>query len=196
MNYLAHLYLSFGEEPIIIGNFIADAVKGKKFNDYPTGIKNGILIHREIDFYTDTHEIVKIGKRRLSEYRHYSGVIMDVFYDHFLASNWSQYSEIPLKRFTTNHYTLLNNNHDVLPERMKHLLRYMEQGDWLFNYHNFEGIQFALSGMSQRTAFKSGMENAVKNLEKDYDLLQNEFHEFFDDITNHIHNFTDQIIAK
>lgn len=196
MNYLAHLYLSFGQEEITIGNFIADAVKGKKYNNYPENIKNGILIHREIDSFTDTHDIVKNGKRRLAEYRHYSGVIMDVFYDHFLATNWNNYSEEPLESFTYRNYGLLKKNSLVLPQKMQYILHHMSTGDWLSNYKTFKGVDFALSGMAQRTAFKSGMERAVQNLETDYDLLEEEFRAFFDEIIPHIHNFTDQLIAK
>lgn len=194
MNYLSHLFLSFDDDSIAIGNFMADFVKGKKYLDYPKGIQQGILIHREIDSYADSHPIFLEGKRRLSaDYRHYAGVIMDVYYDHFLAKNWSEYSDEELKSFSTRHYDLLNKNQEVLPERCSYLLNYMEAGDWLYNYQFIEGIQFALSGMSRRTSFESGMEKAVKNLTQDYALYENEFRLFFEEILSHIHNFTAQI---
>ncbi|WP_422360155.1 ACP phosphodiesterase [Reichenbachiella sp.] len=197
MNYLSHLYLSFGDEPITIGNFIADFVKGKKYLEYPLGVQHGILIHREIDNYADNHPIFLEGKRRLAkEYRHYAGVIMDVYYDHFLSKNWSDYSEEELKVFCQRHYKLLNDNQSLLPEKCSYLLGYMETGDWLYNYQFLEGIQFALSGMSRRTSFKSGMERAVKNLTEDYDRFELEFQAFFKEILTHIHNFTDQIKSK
>ena len=193
MNYLAHIFLSFDDDDITIGNFIADAVKGNKFKDFPDGIKKGIMIHREIDSYTDQHEIVKKGKRRLGEYRHYSGVIMDVYYDHFLAKNWEDYSELPLKNYTQKKYRLLDSHQDILPNKMQYLLGYMSTGDWLFNYQFIEGVDFALSGMARRTAFKSGMERATGNLKLDYELYENEFRVFFKQITDHIHNFTNQL---
>lgn len=194
MNYLAHLYLSFNDPKISVGNFMADFVKGNKYNDYPTGIKNGILIHREIDSYTDSHPIQLQGKHRLSkEYRHYSGVIMDIYYDHFLAKNWKEYSDIELPIFCDRQYKLLHEHIEVLPERCQYFLSYMESGNWLLNYQNLDGIQFALSGLSRRTKFRSGMEKAVRNLETDYDLLDEEFRLFFTDIRSHIHNFTEQI---
>ncbi len=196
MNYLAHIYLSFEDDDLMIGNFIADAVKGKQFENYPTRIKHGILIHREIDSYTDSHEIVKTGKRRLSEYRHYAGVIMDVYYDHFLAKNWSDYSDHPLESYTQAKYQWLKKNFDILPRRIQYLLEYMSAGDWLYNYQFIEGVDFALSGMAKRTAFKSGMERAVENLKKDYSLFESEFQEFFRQITEHIHNFTDQLTKE
>ncbi|MEO9806663.1 MAG: ACP phosphodiesterase [Reichenbachiella sp.] len=197
MNYLSHLYLSFDDDSIAIGNFIADFVKGKKYLEYPEGVKNGILIHREIDSYADSHPIFLDGKRRLAkEYRHYAGVIMDVYYDHFLSKNWSDYSNEGLKDFCTRYYKLLNDNEQFLPERCSYLLKYMESGDWLYNYQFLEGIQFALSGMARRTSFDSGMEKAVKNLTDDYARFEDEFQRFFEEILTHIHNFTDQIKIK
>ncbi len=96
MNFLAHLYLSKKNKNILIGNFIADAVKGKKHNLYSKEVQAGILLHREIDNYTDNHPIVRKSKRRLNKrYGHYNGVIIDILYDHFLAKNWNNYSEIP-----------------------------------------------------------------------------------------------------
>ncbi|MEO9967471.1 MAG: ACP phosphodiesterase [Reichenbachiella sp.] len=197
MNYLSHLYLSFGDIEITLGNFMADFVKGKKYLNYPIGVQNGILIHREIDSYADSHPIFLEGKRRLvKDYRHYAGVIMDVYYDHFLAKNWSNYSDEELKSFSTRHYQLLNNNTDLLPDRCQYLLSYMEAGDWLYNYQFLEGIQFTLSGMSRRTSFESGMEKALSNLEAEYEQYEDEFQRFFEEILGHIHNFTAEIINK
>lgn len=197
MNYLSHIYLSFGDEAITIGNFIADFVKGKKYLKYPEAVQNGILIHREIDHYADNHPIFLEGKRRLSkDYRHYAGVIMDVYYDHFLAKHWSDYSKEDLKEYCQKQYLLLNNNRELLPERCAYLLSYMEAGDWLYNYQFIKGIQFALSGMARRTSFESGMEKAVKNLTDEYDKFEEEFQLFFKEILSHIHNFTDQIKNK
>lgn len=194
MNYLSHLFLSFENEPITVGNFIADFVKGKKYLDYPEGIQQGILIHREIDHYADNHPIFLDGKRRLAvDYRHYAGVIMDIYYDHFLAKNWAEYSDEDLKTFCTRQYQLLNDHQGLMPEKCSYLLGYMESGDWLYNYQYMEGIQFALSGMARRTSFRSGMEKAVKNLTDDYDRFEREFQLFFKEILSHIHNFTAQI---
>jgi len=193
MNYLAHIFLSFNNAPITVGNVIADFVKGNKINDYQGDIKKGILIHREIDHYMDNHPIVKQGKRRLSDYRHYSSVIIDIFYDHFLSKNWSNYSNEALDQFTKRNYTLLLNHKDIIPERASYLVYHMQKEDWLFNYQKIEGIQKTLDGMSRRTKFDSGMEKATNNLIKDYTLLEDEFHMFFENIIAHIHNFTDQL---
>ena len=114
MNFLAHLYLSKNNKNILIGNFIADAVKGSDFKKFPEEIQAGILLHREIDNYTDTHLIVRNSKRRLNlHYRHYKGVIIDIFYDHFLAKNWHQYSETPLAVYAENVYGFLQENNEI-----------------------------------------------------------------------------------
>ena len=98
MNFLAHIYLSGDNEELKIGNFIADSVKGKQYLEYPPGIIDGIVLHRAIDTFTDTHPIVSRSVERLFErYGHYSRVIVDILYDHFLAANWKDYSDIPLK---------------------------------------------------------------------------------------------------
>jgi len=103
MNFLAHIYLSGDNEQVKIGNFMADSIKGKKYLKYPGDLQKGIILHRAIDYYTDTHPVFKQSTQKLfPEYGHYSGIIVDIFYDHFLASNWKKYSEVPLKEYTLN----------------------------------------------------------------------------------------------
>ncbi len=98
MNFLAHIYLSGNDTDLIIGNFIADGIKGKKYKKFSPGIQKGILLHREIDTFTDAHPIVRQSTKRLHKnYGHYSGIIVDILYDHFLAKNWSRYSDVPLE---------------------------------------------------------------------------------------------------
>jgi acyl carrier protein phosphodiesterase len=92
MNFLAHLHLSGNNPNIMLGNFMGDFVKGKSYRQqYEPEIIKGIELHRSIDEFTDSHPVVTESKNRLRPtYRHYSGVIVDVFYDHFLAANWNQ----------------------------------------------------------------------------------------------------------
>jgi len=88
MNFLAHIYLSGQDELIKIGNFMADTVKGKNYQNYPKKLKIGILLHRFIDSYTDSHVVFRQTTKRLHpNYGHYSGVLADMFYDHFLCKN-------------------------------------------------------------------------------------------------------------
>jgi acyl carrier protein phosphodiesterase len=190
MNFLAHIYLSKNDNNIMIGNFIADFVKGNKLNDYSKQIVDGILIHREIDRFTDSHEIVKSSKSRLwNKYRHYSSVIVDIYYDHFLSKNWNDYSSEPLKTFTERNYEVLTEHISHFPEGAKRTLKYMKQTDWLYNYQFLSGIEMALNGMSKRATFDSKMEFAIEELNQDYDLYKTEFKSFFPLLRKHVDQF-------
>jgi acyl carrier protein phosphodiesterase len=184
MNFLAHLYLSGDSPKIKTGNFIGDFVKGKNLAErFDPEIVKGIQLHREIDWFTDTHAVVKQSKDRLREkYRHYSGVIVDIFYDHFLATNWGRYSSQVLPDFADDCYSLLQQQSGMLPEEVNYLLPYMIKGNWLVNYARLEGIQKALSGMARRTRFESKMEQSIVDLEVHYEGFQREFDLFFPEL--------------
>lgn len=193
MNFLAHLYLSGPYPKIKVGNFIADFVKGPKFADrFESGIAKGIELHREIDHFTDHHEVVQQSKNRLRpKYRHYSGVIVDVFYDHILARNWSSYSSDTLASFASNSYSILEQHESILPEEANGMMPYMVQGNWLLNYQSVEGIHRALSGMSRRTTFKSKMEEASIDLKNHYHDFEAEFNKFFPELRQFCNKWLD-----
>jgi acyl carrier protein phosphodiesterase len=184
VNFLAHLFLSGNDAEIMVGNFIGDFVRGKYFHEqYPPSIALGIELHREIDEFTDNHSVVLESKKRLRpKYRHYSPVIIDMFYDHFLAKNWSTYSTNPLDQYAQDAYAILNKYATIVPDQVGRLLPYMIQGNWLYNYSSIEGIHRALSGMAQRTPYNSKMEEASLDLKEHYDSFQNEFLRFFPEL--------------
>ncbi len=180
MNYLAHAFLSGQDEDLLVGNFIGDAVKGKAINGYPATIRKGISLHRAIDEYTDHHPVYRQSRARLSgRYRHYAGVLTDIFYDHYLARNWQQYHHDPLPVYTRWVYAVLARQAAALPERVNYMLQFMVPQNWLLNYANLEGIQKVLNGMARRTTFESGMENALDELQQYYTELEEEFTAFF-----------------
>lgn len=183
MNFLAHIYLSGKDEELIIGNFIADSVKGKKYLNYSPGIQRGILLHRAIDYYTDTHPVVRKGISRLfPTYGHYSGVIIDIFYDHFLAANWKEYSPVPLEHFILSFYDLLKKHYAVLPIPIQKFLPTMTKENWLLSYASVDGIGKILHQMNIRTKRRSGMDLAVVELEAHYKEFETEFIMFFEDL--------------
>jgi acyl carrier protein phosphodiesterase len=186
MNFLAHLYLSGDNPKIRVGNFIGDFVKGKNLAErFDADIAKGIGLHREIDWFTDRHPVVKKSKDRLRpKYRHYSGVIVDVFYDHFLAKNWEKYSEYFLPDYAEECYSTIQQHETILPEEVKYMMPYMIKGNWLVNYSKLEGIQKALSGMARRTRFESKMEESVADLQENYEAFKNEFEIFFPDLVS------------
>jgi acyl carrier protein phosphodiesterase len=180
MNFLAHIYLSGKDEELILGNFIADSIKGKKYLKYPPGIQKGILLHRRIDHFTDTHPIVRSSASKLyKNYSHYSGVIVDIYYDHFLASQWNRFSETPLENFVADFYKLLQKNFELLPAPIQRFLPYMVAENWLLSYASLEGIARILYQMNIRTRNIVQMDRAVDDLKEHYEEFQKEFEEFF-----------------
>lgn len=181
MNFLAHLYLSGDDQKIMVGNFIADFVKGKiALTQFEPEIIKGIELHRAIDEFTDSHPVVTLSKNRLRpKYRHYSGVIVDVFYDHFLARNWNNYHTDLLPDFVDHAYTIIQSFDSILPTDAKYMMPYMIKGNWLVNYSKTEEIHRALSGMSRRTPYESKMEESIVDLENHYEDFKKEFENFF-----------------
>lgn len=183
MNFLAHLFLSGNSEGLIIGNFIADSVKGSDYKNYPPEIQKGILLHRMIDTYTDTHPVVEESKKRLrSKYRKYSSVIVDIYYDHYLAINWNKYSDMNLNTYTQDIHRIIQKNHDLLPVKSAQFAEYMFRYNILEAYSTLSGIDQVLKGMAGRAKFESNMEFAIQELKEHYNLFEKEFIDFFKDL--------------
>ncbi|UAB74862.1 ACP phosphodiesterase [Mesoflavibacter sp. SCSIO 43206] len=183
MNYLAHIYLSGNNKMVTIGNFIADGIRGKKYKTYPIEVQKGILLHRQIDTFTDAHPTVRQSTKRLHEnYGHYSGIIVDILYDHFLAKNWSKYSDVPLEDYAENFYQILTDNIEILPQRILKMMPHLISGNWLLSYATKEGIAKVLDGMNKRTKNRSQMNLATKELDLFYDEFEAEFTSFFDEL--------------
>jgi acyl carrier protein phosphodiesterase len=191
MNFLAHLYLSGDDPEVMVGNFIGDFVKGGNLRGrFRPGIAAGIELHRAIDDFTDAHPVVDRSKQRLRpELRHYSPVVADMFYDHFLAANWNRYHSVPLPLYAAGVYRLLETYHDILPESVMAILPYMVGGNWLVSYAHIEGIQRALNGMAARTPYESGMETATDLLRAHYDSFKEDFTEFFPELTRFVEEY-------
>lgn len=183
MNFLGHFYLSDHDAGLVVGNFIADFVKGSRYKEYPAEIARGIVMHREIDAYTDSHPVARISKKRLfGKYRHYAPVIVDLFYDHFLAKNWTNYSETPLEEYSRNIYRLIELQWNILPPASQYMFPYMKNHDWLVRYAKPEGIDRSLKGLARRTLPSSRMEEAAAELLVWERQFEEEFTTFFSDI--------------
>ncbi len=183
MNYLAHAFLSFRQEEVLVGNFIGDFVKGKMLETYPQEIRNGILLHREIDLFTDSHPLVKAGQSYLRPtFGHYSSVITDIFFDYFLGKNWDQYCSQPLEEFIAETFFVLEKYEKSFPERFAEMYYWMKKDNWLLQYANLEGIKKSLTGLSRRARFDSKMELAHLALierESEFEVI---FFAFFRDL--------------
>ena len=181
MNFLAHAYLSGDDELILLGNFIGDFIKGRQaLNQFDPGVIRGVELHRAIDEFTDNHPVVHESKDRLRPgYRHYAGVIVDVFYDHYLATHWSDFHHQSLETFAADTYRTVGAFEASLPASFKEMLPYMIRGNWLVSYREIPGVHRTLSGMASRTPYDSKMEMASTDLRRHYDDFRLEFEKFF-----------------
>ncbi len=183
MNFLAHIYLSGDNDLMKIGNFMADGIRGKDYLNFPVEVKKGILLHRQIDTFTDAHPTYRKSKHRLhKKYGHYSGVIMDILYDHFLAKNWNLYSDEKLEDYVGNFYNSLEKNYEILSEKTKNLLPYMTERNWLVSYATIAGIEMILFQMDYRTKHRAKMQEAVVELQEFYIEFEQEFTAFFQEL--------------
>ena len=159
---------------------MADGIHGKHFDSFPIDIQKGIILHREIDTFTDAHPIFRQSTKRLHpNYHHYSGIIVDIFYDHFLAKNWNHYSDETLEHFTERFYQSLRKNYDSLNEKTKKMLPYLIQQNWLLSYQTVEGIENVLVKMDNRMKRNSNIRFSVTELRTFYSEFEEEFTKFF-----------------
>lgn len=198
MNFLAHIYLSGDDDDIKIGNFLGDFVKGrlnKLSNDqYAPSVVKGMALHREIDFFTDNHPVVRQSIDRLQpKYHKFSGIVVDMFYDHILAKKFHLYAETSLEQYAQNFYELLERRKSEIPEPMERMVKSMVTRNWLLGYKSYEGIEWALLGISKRLSFESGIEWATQELKNDYALYETEFEQFFPEIIENSRNFLESL---
>ncbi|MBL7885674.1 MAG: DUF479 domain-containing protein [Flavobacterium sp.] len=186
MNFLAHIYLSGDNDLLKIGNFMADSVRGNSYLDYPDELRKGILLHRYIDTFTDAHPIYRKSKHRLhNKYGHYSGVIMDIVYDHFLAKNWSVYSDEKLEDYAEKFYNLLRVNYSILTEKTKGMIPYMIARNWLVSYASIAGLEMILFQMDHRTKNRVNMHESIVEIQEFYTEFEEEFTLFFAELQQH-----------
>lgn len=187
MNYLAHLYLS-GDEPLVmVGNFMADAVKGRDLSAHHPDVQRGIRLHRRIDSFTDQHPITAIGRSRVRAHcGKYAGVALDLFYDHLLASEWQLHRTGSLQHFAQRCYALLHRERARMPERTRHMLPYMVQGDWLTSYASIGGIGAALHGLSRRAVHAEALSGAEAVLHEHIGIYRSEFRTFLAELEEHV----------
>jgi acyl carrier protein phosphodiesterase len=194
LNFLAHTYLSGDDDDLKIGNFLGDFVKGRlnklSNTQYSEGIIKGMALHREIDFFTDSHPVVRQSIDRLQpKYHKFSGIVVDMFYDHILARNFDSYSTVSLEDYSQEFYQLLKKRQSEIPEAMERMIESMVRRNWFVSYRRYEGIEWSLQGISKRLSFQSGIENATEDLKKDYLLYEAEFNIFFPQLVQHCQEF-------
>lgn len=187
MNYLGHLYLSGDDPLVIVGNFMADDIKGRHFEEHHPAVVRGIRLHRAIDSFTDEHPAQRAGRARLRAHAgRYSGVVMDMFYDHLLASQWSQFHSEPLAHYADRMYRLLVEHVEHMPPGIRNLLHHMAAGDWLTSYASEQGLARALNGLAARVPQGAVMRGAESILVAERAVYMAEFEAFMTDIKDHL----------
>jgi acyl carrier protein phosphodiesterase len=183
VNYLAHLFLAGDSPESLIGNLAGDFVKGALGDRFTPGIRDGVRQHRRIDAFTDTHPSVAAFRRVLiPEHGHYARVITDVFFDHFLATSWPQYSQESLERFLRRTWATIDAHQGELPGRLAFVYPRMRDEGWLLSYGDVEGIRIALTNLSRRLSRHPHMETATRHLTDSRAELQRRFDDFFPDV--------------
>ncbi len=184
MNYLGHIYLSGYNEAGMIGNFIGDHVKGKGYLNYPLEIQKGILLHRKIDLFTDSNpHWQNIRERIRPVYKRYSGVVSDLFVDHFLAVHWYDFKGIKLNNDARWAYAVMLKNINVLPQNVQQFIPYLIQHRRLQSYATIEGIETSIQIMAQRTSLPDHTMKGIELLKTDYQIFRKHALAFLDEAT-------------
>ena len=184
MNYLAHMRLAGDDPECLIGNFLGDFVKGRLTEDrYAQGVRRGIVMHRRIDAWTDSHEITRECSRLISPgRRRWSRVIIDIFYDHLLAVNWERYSDESLGDFLDRAYGIILGAVDIFPERAAARINSIIEDGWIEKYRSVSGLGVVFEGMSRRVRRENPLSGSERELVAHYDEMNGHFNRFFPEI--------------
>ncbi len=183
MNFLAHLFLAGPTDESLIGNLAGDFVKGPLHDRFAPAIRAGIVQHRKIDAFTDSHPHVAAFRRVLiPEHGHYSRVIADVFFDFFLSSSFDEYASESLEEFVTRVHAALDRHIADLPGMLSFVYPRMRDQQWLLSYRTLDGIHTTLARMSHRLSRHPNLENATRHLVDDRAELEHRFRAFFPDV--------------
>lgn len=185
MNYLAHLALAYPNEDLVVGNFIGDHVRNKDLPAFSKEIQKGVAMHRSIDAFTDKHKVtVALRKLLFGTHRHMARVLIDVFYDHFLATHFNTYCDMPLLAFISKVHPILQKHQEDFPYSAQRYLAGMVSQNWLAKYQTQKGIAHILQRMANRSGL-TALADGAASLKTHYDELQEGFHSFYPELLTH-----------
>lgn len=172
---------------------LGDFVKGAVGDRYSEDVRRGIELHRRVDVFTDAHSMVRLSKSHIpAERRRFAGIAIDIFYDHFLAKNWSVYSDVSLQDFSRRVYQALEERREILPDRLKQSLSAMIENDWLMSYRELGAIEAILARTSRRLRRENPVAQTMDDLLSNYDDLETEFRDFFPDLIKFVAEYKNQ----
>ena len=177
MNFLAHLFLGPSDPEQALGSLLGDFVRGPVGKlDLPTGVRQGIWLHRRIDSFTDAHPLIAMSRTRVSpERRRYAGIMIDMFYDHLLARHWDRFAEQPIGDFTARMYPLLRAQRAVIPASAWPAIDHMTEHDWLGSYARMASLHRALDNIALRLRRTNPLPGSASELEQDYAGFEADF---------------------
>lgn len=187
MNWLAHLLLSEPTPAFRLGGILPDLASASELAGMAADFQGGIRRHHQIDAYTDSHAIFRRSVQRFSPpFRRFGGILVDVFYDHFLSCDWGSYSDRSLPVFASEFYASFEGlRADVPPEVYERLLL-MKAGNWLCSYGDIQGVAITLGRISTRLRRPFDLAPATAVLEQDYKLFHGDFAAFFPEVSRHV----------
>jgi acyl carrier protein phosphodiesterase len=167
MNYLAHQFLSGTNKEIRVGNFLGDFMRGRELSEFSETIKLGIELHKLIDEFTDKHEVVYRSKKIIHPRQgKYASVLLDVYYDYFLAKNWDKFSNEPLQEFAASVYADFWELRINFSDKIISFLPNMRENDWFTNYRSYWGINKALQSIARRAKYSNTINNSLLDLQE------------------------------
>jgi len=179
VNYLFHLYLAEPTEESLLGGLLGDFVKGRLDGGWPEAIRRGIELHRRIDTFAHTNPVVHRSLARIDPgYRHYRGILIDVFYDHFLANNWSRHADMPLAHFAQRVYRILERYHPMLPPGLQRIAPHMIAHHWLESYREIDTVAIVLRRLATRLSRPNPLASGGEELRRHYRELEQDFTDF------------------
>ena len=190
MNHLAHCYLSFDHEDWLVGNFMGDFVKGSAWKTYAPGVQHGLMLHRSIDAFTDSHACMAQSIGRIRPYAgRFAAPVMDILYDHILATNWLEYSDEAFDDFAERTYVMLEKRRHDMPEVLQQRLPRMIAGKFLHGYQHATGLNWVLGRFATRISIPFDPEALTRYFYAELPLFAADFHEFFPELVRHAQNY-------
>jgi acyl carrier protein phosphodiesterase len=191
LNWLAHVFLSTQSVEFRLGNLLADVVRGTARQAVSREFARGAYCHQAIDAFTDAHPLVRCSRERLGPaQRRFSGVIVDVFYDHFLATEWPRYAARALEDFTSSFYRDVQQCELVLPQRARTLIDNIVRYDLLGSYGRVQGVERSLRRLSirlqERWQKEFALEASIADLEAQREGFAADFAAFFPALQLHV----------